>query len=168
MMRSSRSALLSPPARWTTRRCWSGCECTVFDPLLTQNAKKAGRAGRKQRKTRRTNGGKKHKSEPKRLRFFFGTTYGPEGRGFESLTACHPETVATQRLRGFLMPFGGGERTPMSFKCLSDSLRVCRPFLACAMQRRTFAHRLLPLHKLFLLQYAAQRQRQCDVAGKCQ
>ena len=168
MMRSSRSVLLSPPARWTARRCWSGCECTVFDPLLTQNAKKAGRAGRKQRKTRRTNGGKKHKSEPKRLRFFFGTTYGPEGRGFESLTACHPETVATQRLRGFLMPFGGGERTPMSFKCLSDSLRVCRPFLACAMQRRTFAHRLLPLHKLFLLQYAAQRQRQCDVAGKCQ
>ena len=29
--------------------------------------------------------------------------YGPEGRGFESLTACHPETVAIQRLRGFLL-----------------------------------------------------------------
>ena len=65
MMRSSRSVFLSPPARWTTRRCWSGCECTVFDPLLTQNPKKAGRAGRKQRKIHRTNGGKKHKSEPK-------------------------------------------------------------------------------------------------------
>ena len=33
------------------------------------------------------NGGKKHKSEPKRLRFVRETTYGPEGRGFESLTA---------------------------------------------------------------------------------
>ena len=60
---------------------------TASDPLLTQNPKKAGRAGRKQWKIRRTNGGKKHKSEPKRLRFCFETTYGPEGRGFESLTA---------------------------------------------------------------------------------
>ena len=102
MMRSSRSVLLLPPARWTARRCWSGCECTVFDPLLTQNPKKAGRAGRKQRKIRRANGGKKHKSEPKCLRFALETTCGPEGRGFESLTACHPETVAPQRLRGFL------------------------------------------------------------------
>ena len=59
----------------------------MFDPLLTQNPKKAGRAGRKQRKIRRANGGKKHKSEPKLLRFCFETTYGPEGRGFESLTA---------------------------------------------------------------------------------
>ena len=165
--RSSRSVLLSPPARWTTRRCWRGCGHTVSDPVLTQNGIGTGRAGRKQWKIRRANGGKKHKSEPKRLRFVLETTYGPEGRGFESLTACHPETVAPQRLRGFLMPFGGGERTPMSFKCLSDSLRVCRPFLACALQSRTFAYRLLPLHKLFLLQYAAQRQRQCDVAGKC-
>ena len=57
------------------------------DPLLTQNPKKAGRAGRKQWKTRRANGGKKHKSEPKQLRFVRETTYGPEGRGFESLTA---------------------------------------------------------------------------------
>ena len=57
------------------------------DPLLTQNTKKAGRAGWKQRKIRRANGGKKHKSEPKRLRFVRETTYGPEGRGFESLTA---------------------------------------------------------------------------------
>ena len=86
-MRSSRSVLLSPPARWTTRRCWSGCECTVFDPVLTQNPKKAGRAGRKQRKIRRANSGKTHKSEPKQLRFVLETTYGPEGRGFESLTA---------------------------------------------------------------------------------
>ena len=87
-MRSSRPVLLSPPARWTTRRCWSGCECTVFDPLLTQNPKKAVSVGRKQWKIRRANGGKKHKSEPKWLRFVLETTYGPEGRGFESLTAC--------------------------------------------------------------------------------
>ena len=87
MMRSSRSVLLSPPARWTTRRCWSGCECTVFDPLLTQNRIGTGRSGRKQWKIRRTNSGKKHKSEPKRPRFVRETTYGPEGRGFESLTA---------------------------------------------------------------------------------
>ena len=87
MMRSSRSVLLSPPVRWTTRRCWSGCECTVFDPLLTQNRVGTGRSGRKQWKIRRTNGGKKHKSEPKQLRFVRETTYGPEGRGFESLTA---------------------------------------------------------------------------------
>ena len=59
----------------------------TFDPVLTQNPKKAGRLGRKQWKTRRANGGKKHKSEPKRLRFALETTYGPEGRGFESLTA---------------------------------------------------------------------------------
>ena len=88
MMRSSRSVLLSPPARWTARRCWNGCECTVSDPVLTQNMKNAGRAGRKQRKIRRANGGKKHKTEPKQLRFSLETTYGPEGRGFESLTAC--------------------------------------------------------------------------------
>ena len=60
----------------------------IFDPLLTQNGTGAGRAGRKQWKIRRVNGGKKHKSEPKRLRFTLETTYGPEGRGFESLTAC--------------------------------------------------------------------------------
>ena len=59
--------------------------------------------GRKQWKISRANGGKQHKSEPKRLRFALKTTYGPEGRGFESLTACHPETVAIQRLRGFLL-----------------------------------------------------------------
>ena len=85
--RSLRSVWLSPPARWTTRRCWSGCEHTVSDPVLTQNPKNVGRAGRKQRKIRRADGGKQHKSEPKRLRFCFETTYGPEGRGFESLTA---------------------------------------------------------------------------------
>ena len=59
----------------------------MLDPLLTQNPKKAGKAGRKQWKIRRANGGKKHKSEPKRLQFTLETTYGPEGRGFESLTA---------------------------------------------------------------------------------
>ena len=44
-------------------------ESPVPDPLLTRNGIGAGRAGRKQRKIRRTNGGKKGKSEPKRLRF---------------------------------------------------------------------------------------------------
>ena len=60
---------------------------TALDPVLTQNGIGTGRAGRKQWKIRRANGGKKHKSEPKRLRFALETTYGPEGRGFESLTA---------------------------------------------------------------------------------
>ena len=49
--------------------------------------------------------------------------YGPEGRGFESLTACHPETVATQRLRGFLLsPYAaktGGDAKPNL--CLSSA-----------------------------------------------
>ena len=63
----------------------------IFDPLLTQNTKNAGRAGRKQRKIRRVNGCKKHKSERKWLRFVLETTYGPEGRGFESLTACQKD-----------------------------------------------------------------------------
>ena len=85
--RSSRSVWLSPPAQWTTRRCWRGCGRTALDPLLTQNTKKADRSGWKQWKIRLANGGKKHKSEPKRLRFALETTYGPEGRGFESLTA---------------------------------------------------------------------------------
>ena len=62
------------------RLCWSPHWRMSF-PVL------AGRAGRKQWKIRRTNGGKKHKTEPKRLRFVRETTYGPEGRGFESLTA---------------------------------------------------------------------------------
>ena len=63
----------------------------IFDPLLTQNGIGTGSSGRKQRKIRRVNGGKKHKSEPKRLRFALETTYGPEGRGFESLTACQKD-----------------------------------------------------------------------------
>ena len=105
MMRSSRSVLMSPPARWTTRCCWRGCGRTVSDPLLTQNTKNAGRAGRKQRKIRRANGGKKHKTEPKQLRFPLETTYGPEGRGFESLTACHPEIIATSNDFGVFAPF---------------------------------------------------------------
>ena len=41
------------------------------------------------------NGGKKHKSEPKRLRFVLETTYGPEGRGFESLTAYQNTQIRT-------------------------------------------------------------------------
>ena len=96
MMRSSRSVLLSPPARWTARRCWSGCGRTVSDPLLTQNPKKAGSVGRKQWKIHRANGSKKHKSEPKQLRFSFETTYGPEGRGVESLTAYQSKVLEAQ------------------------------------------------------------------------
>ena len=42
---------------------------TAFDPVLTQNGIGTGRSGWKQRKIRRANGGKKHKSEPKQLRF---------------------------------------------------------------------------------------------------
>ena len=75
--------------------CPSGCGRTVFDPLLTQNPKKAGRSGRKQWKIRRANGGKKHKSEPKPLRFVRETTYGPEGRGFESLTAYQKSSTSS-------------------------------------------------------------------------
>ena len=59
-----------------------------FDPLLTQNGIGTGSSGRKQRKIHPPNSVKQRKTEPKWLRFFFGTTYGPEGRGFESLTAC--------------------------------------------------------------------------------
>ena len=73
----------------------------IFDPLLTQNGIGTGSSGRKQRKIYPPNSVKQRKSEPKRLRFTLETTYGPEGRGFESLTACHPETVAIQRIRGF-------------------------------------------------------------------
>ena len=58
---------------------------------MTQNGTGAGRSGRKQRKIRRANGSKKHKSEPKQLRFALETTYGPEGRGFESLTRQFPD-----------------------------------------------------------------------------
>ena len=60
----------------------------IFDPLLTQNGIGTGSSGRKQRKIYPPNSVKQRKTEPKWLRFFFGTTYGPEGRGFESLTAC--------------------------------------------------------------------------------
>ena len=67
------------------------CMEKFFDPLLTQNGIGTGRTGRKQRKIRPANNGKQRKTEPKRLRFFFGTTYGPEGRGFESLTACQKD-----------------------------------------------------------------------------
>ena len=77
----------------------------IFDPLLTQNRIGTGRAGRKQWKIRRANGGKKHKSEPKWLRFVLETTYGPEGRGFESLTACHPEIIACCNDFGVFAPF---------------------------------------------------------------
>ena len=66
--------------------CLHNCVITL-DPVLTQNRIRTGRAGRKQRKIRRANGCKKHKSESKWLRFVRETTYGPEGRGFESLTA---------------------------------------------------------------------------------
>ena len=73
----------------------------IFDPLLTQNGTGAGSPGRKQRNICPANSGKKYKSEPKRLRFVRETTYGPEGRGFESLTACHPEIVVSCNDFGF-------------------------------------------------------------------
>ena len=65
----------------------------MSDPVLTQNAKKADRAGREQRKFFRANRAEKRKSEPKRLRFCFETTYGSEDRGGESLTAYHREPI---------------------------------------------------------------------------
>ena len=65
------------------------CNFKIFsDPFLTQNRTGTGSYGRKQRNACPANIGKQLETEPKRLRFFFGTTYGPEGRGFESLTAC--------------------------------------------------------------------------------
>ena len=73
----------------------------IFDPLLTQNGIGTGSSGRKQRKIYPPNSVKQRKTEPKWLRFFFGTTYGPEGRGFESLTACHPEIVVSCNDFGF-------------------------------------------------------------------
>ena len=63
-----------------------------FDPFLTQNRTGTGSYGRKQRNACPANIGKQLETEPKRLRFFFGTTYGPEGRGFESLTAYQKAT----------------------------------------------------------------------------
>lgn len=77
----------------------------IFDPLLTQNGTGAGSPGRKQWKIRPANSGKQRKTEPKWLRFFFETTYGPEGQGFESLTACHPEIIACCNDFGGFTPF---------------------------------------------------------------
>ena len=77
----------------------------IFDPLLTQNGIGTGSSGRKQRKIYPPNSVKQRKTEPKWLRFFFGTTYGPEGRGFESLTACHPEIVVTRNDFGVFCTF---------------------------------------------------------------
>ena len=55
MMKLSKSVLLSPPARWTTRRCWRGYGRTVSDPVLTQNTKKrAGLDGNNGRSAERT------------------------------------------------------------------------------------------------------------------
>ena len=53
--------------------------------------------------------------------------YGPEGRGFESLTAYHPGTVVLQRFRGFLMPVCGA-RVTAPFKIVSGSLCVYRSY----------------------------------------
>ena len=77
----------------------------IFDPLLTQNGIGTGSSGRKQRKIYPPNSVKQRKSEPKRLRFTLETTYGPEGRGFESLTACHPEIVVSCNDFGVFTPF---------------------------------------------------------------
>lgn len=53
----------------------------VPDPLLTQNGIGAGRSEQEQWKIRRANGGKRGKSDPKRLRFVREAAYGPESRG---------------------------------------------------------------------------------------
>ena len=76
----------------------------IFDPLLTQNGTGAGSPGRKHRKIYPPNSVKQRKTEPKWLRFFFGTTYGPEGRGFESLTAYHPEIITASNDFGGFAP----------------------------------------------------------------
>ena len=100
----------------------------IFDPLLTQNPKKAGRAGRKQWKIRRANGGKKHKSEPKWLRFFFGTTYGPEGRGFlYSHSKCDPLPL---RIAGRTAVKGNRVLAPSGSLCLAVDGR-CRRKSGC-------------------------------------
>ena len=137
-MRSSRSVLLSPPARWTAKRCWSGCGHTVSDPVLTQNGIGTGRAGRKQWKIRRANGGKKHKSEPKRLRFALETTYGPEGRGFESLTACQKDPK----------PYGFGSfcfAVVAIFGCLFFLTQTLTPTGAGSGKHQTARERILPM-----------------------
>ena len=72
-----------------------------FDPFLTQNRTGTGSYGRKQRNACPANIGKQLETEPKRLRFFFGTTYGPEGRGFESLTAC--QKIRNRKVSGLFV-----------------------------------------------------------------
>ena len=101
------------------QHCADKIAFSVSDPLLTQNRIGAGRTGWKQRKIRRANSGKRGKSEPKRLRFCFETTYGPEGRGFESLTAYHPEIVVYQRFQVFSFLRGEGNGTPFLTRFLT-------------------------------------------------
>ena len=101
---------------------------TALDPVLTQNPKKAGRAGRKQRKIRRANGGKKHKSEPKRLRFVRETTYGPEGRGFESLTAYQKSLEMSRNVQS-------GNTQNLK----STVIQRCFPMWSVAERRKTAA-----------------------------
>ena len=134
-------------------------DITASDPLLTQNTKKSGRAGRKQWKIRRMNGGKKHKSEPKRLRFARETTYGPEGRGFESLTACQKarEIQGFHELflfsSAFVFPRKWSSRTAIRSGSILPQNTVtaafaCRngkhDFYACVDQKN---HRIFPLPK---------------------
>ena len=59
--------------------------------------------------------------------------YGPEGRGLESLTACHPETVAIQRFRGFLF-----HREDIENSCISNA------FLTRQTLGQLFCQSLLP------------------------
>ena len=87
------------------------CMEKYFDPFLTQNRTGTGSYGRKQRNACPANIGKQLETEPKRLRFFFGTTYGPEGRGFESLTAC--QKASYQAVRGFLLSTEVNRRSVM-------------------------------------------------------
>ena len=96
---------------------------------MTQNRIGAGKSGRKQRKVCRANSGKKHQLEPKRFRFTLETTYGPEGQGFESLTACHEKAC---NLNGYrLSAFYSHSSKITIWRTFSAQARKnsCAPFL---------------------------------------
>ena len=76
-------------------------DITASDPLLTQNRIGVGKAGRKQRKIRRADGGKKHKSEPKRLRFvLFATVRSADFPLFPPSPARSNPTLGQKWVRG--------------------------------------------------------------------
>ena len=100
----------------------------IFDPLLTQNGIGTGSSGRKQRKIYPPNSVKQRKTEPKWLRFFFGTTYGPEGRGFlYSHSKCDPLPL---RIAGRTAVKGNRVLAPSGSLCLAVDGR-CRRKSGC-------------------------------------